>query len=150
MQRDEQEDRALRSGGHRVAQQAPERVERRPGQAAEVEIRAQREGPGDEGQDQLVVRAAFAVDVQLAAQREGGAAQGMVGRELVHVVGNRARREPGGGEDGGSGEQRAAPKRQASFPFAMAAWTVVRVFSISERSASSCSSLGSWRATTSA
>src|SRR5207244_5146048 len=65
----------------------------------------------------IVVRAPLPVDVELSAERVGRAAESVVGRELVHVERDGARRKGGGGEKRDGAEKRARPEPQASFPF---------------------------------
>src|SRR5262249_43197448 len=127
----------------RVVENLPEGIEGQDGQAPDVEVGAQGERHGHEGRRQAVLPAPFPEDVELPAQGVGGAAQGVVARELVHVERDEAGgRERGADEDeseDSEGGASADGRGQASLPLEIAAWTVWSVFSMSDRSSSSCS-----------
>ena len=109
----EEEGGALQADGHRVGEELPERVERDDGHAPDVGVGAQGQGLGGEGQAQVEVTAAVADLRQLPRQGRARAAEGVVVDELVHVVGNDAGREPGGGQQqgrsGGEGQRPGDP-----------------------------------------
>ena len=91
----EEEDRALHAHRDRVVDEPPERVEGQRRDAADVDVRAQRQRRRGERQAQVVEPAAVAVDGQAALQRRARAAERLVVHELVHVVRHDARRERG-------------------------------------------------------
>src|SRR5262249_54367259 len=141
--RDEEEDRPLHARGHGIVEDLPERVEGQDGKAADVEVRPQGQGDAEDGEGQAIPPAPLAKDVELATQGMGRAPERVVARELVHVEGDRPGREEGSGDERGDedGECDAAAdgRAQVSLPLAIAACTVWSVFSINDRSSSSCS-----------